>query len=360
MSSRHGLRVALLALLCTVFAVPASWGGDYNLGVYYFPGWTAGAPGLAFRDPWRPIQAYPEREPLLGWYSDSDPKVVSQQIRWMSDYGIKFVAFDFYWKDRAPFLDHTLKVFKKVKTKGQIKYALLWANHFRFEGGQEGFEQLVSYWIREHFSDPDYLKMGGKPVIFVFSVEEFVEMAGLFRTDAEGLVRVIQRAAKSAGFPGVALVASSPGLAHWVRGVAPKAGFSALSAYNYHIGYNGDQSSATAPARSFDELRSAYRVNWKWIVENGPLQFIVPIASGWDDRPWGGKRPAHEQAVPSAKSFEAHLREAKALMDAYPEKTQKTAVICCWNEFGEGSYIEPTKKDGFDKLEKIKSVFGTP
>ena len=35
-------------------------------------------------------------------------------------------------------------------------------------------------------------------------------------------------------------------------------------------------------------------------------------------------------------------------------------VICCWNEFGEGSYIEPTKKDGFSYLEKVKKVFGSP
>jgi hypothetical protein len=33
-------------------------------------------------------------------------------------------------------------------------------------------------------------------------------------------------------------------------------------------------------------------------------------------------------------------------------------VICCWNEFGEGSYIEPTQKNGFSYLEKIKKVFG--
>ena len=42
-----------------------------------------------------------------------------------------------------------------------------------------------------------------------------------------------------------------------------------------------------------------------------------------------------------------------------PEKTMRTVVICCWNEYGEGNYIEPTKKYQFQFLEKVKKTFGT-
>lgn len=334
--------------------------GSYAVGVYYFPGWSEGADGLVHRQPWKPIKGFPEREPKLGWYNDADAAVVKQQIQWMKDYGLKFVVFDTYWKNRAPFLDHTLKVFQRTKKPGHMSYALLWANHFRFEGGQIGFDELVKYWVTQHFADPDYLRIDGKPVLFVFSVEEFVEMGRMFGKTPAELVDRIKKAALAAGLPGVALVASTPGLAHWVKGVAAPAGFSILSAYNYHIGYKGDAATATPPAKSFNDLRRAYRTNWNWILENGSLDYIVPISSGWDDRPWGGKVPGPEQPVASLAMFEEHLKEAKALMDAYPGKTRKMGVICCWNEFGEGSYIEPTKKEGFSRLEKIKAVFGTP
>ena len=44
-------------------------------------------------------------------------------------------------------------------------------------------------------------------------------------------------------------------------------------------------------------------------------------------------------------------------MDAHPRKGRRTGMICCWNEFGEGSYVEPTKRDGFAYLERIRKIF---
>lgn len=358
----RGLCLSWLIAALALFGHAGSHAASpYTLGVYYFPGWTDGPPGPDSKhNPWGPLKHYPEREPLLGWYSDSDDKVIARQVQWMQDYGIKFIVFDSYWKNTSPFLDHTLKVFKRIKKPGQMQYALLWANHFRFEGGIEGYEKLVKYWVSQHFLDPDYLKIDGKPAMFIFSLEEFSEMGKQMKLEPAALVRKIDQAARGAGLPGVHMVAATPGLAHWVRGMAPNAGFSSLSAYNYHIGYKGDPDTATPPAGNFNSLRHAYRTNWNWIIENSALHYIVPISSGWDDRPWGGKSPASEQPRASLQSFEEHLIEAKALMDANPAKTRRMGVICCWNEFGEGSYIEPTKKDGFGQLEKIRKVFGAP
>ena len=51
------------------------------------------------------------------------------------------------------------------------------------------------------------------------------------------------------------------------------------------------------------------------------------------------------------------LRAGKEMLDRYPEKTKRIGIICAWNEFIEGSYIEPTKKWGTQYLEKVKQVF---
>jgi hypothetical protein len=83
------------------------------------------------------------------------------------------------------------------------------------------------------------------------------------------------------------------------------------------------------------------------------------MSVGWDRRPWGGSNPAKlDDSIPTPQEFEAHLLEAKKLMDDNPVKTKKMGIICCWNEFGEGSYLEPTKKFGFSYIEKVKKVFG--
>ncbi|UIF89500.1 glycoside hydrolase family 99-like domain-containing protein [Cupriavidus necator] len=72
----------------------------------------------------------------------------------------------------------------------------------------------------------------------------------------------------------------------------------------------------------------------------------------------GSKDPLHDESISDPDSFEAHLREGAALMEEFPRQTKGVAVICCWNEFGEGSVIEPTTKYNFSYLEKIRSVFG--
>ncbi len=37
---------------------------EYQLGVYYFPGWKAQQPGAPAPQPWQRIKSYPERKPL--------------------------------------------------------------------------------------------------------------------------------------------------------------------------------------------------------------------------------------------------------------------------------------------------------
>jgi hypothetical protein len=51
------------------------------------------------------------------------------------------------------------------------------------------------------------------------------------------------------------------------------------------------------------------------------------------------------------------LSGAKQILDTN-NLMPKILMIEAWNEFGEGSYIEPTKKWGFSYLETIKNVFG--
>lgn len=84
------------------------------------------------------------------------------------------------------------------------------------------------------------------------------------------------------------------------------------------------------------------------------------MTSGWDKRPRGGsKAPLHDDSRSTPGEFRNHLLAARAVIDKYPTLTRRMGVICCWNEYGEGSFIEPTKVDGMKYLEQIRGVFGT-
>lgn len=200
----------------------------------------------------------------------------------------------------------------------------------------------------------------GKPAVFLFSQEQLEENAKKFNYTTSKLLAHANSLAQEAGFKGIYFIGATTAIRYWVNEHGLRSGYSAYSAYNYHRGFSGTYNPLKKPSHSFHELNEAYQQNWDWILENSPLPYILPIISGWDKRPWGGSGdPLHDNSFGTPEEFEMHLIAAKSMLDKYPSKTNRMAIVCCWNEFGEGSYIEPTKKHGFAYLEKIRKVFGS-
>lgn len=328
-------------------------GSAYKIGTFYFPGWKDNQVGAPAKFPWTRIKSYPEREPLLGWYDDGSVAVMEQQLKWMRTYGIDYVVFDWFWNGKGTELDHSIKAYLKTDTKKDVPFALLWSNHMSVPRTKLEFTSMVDYWISQYFNKPEFMKIDGKPVIFIFAHSSFVNQAKQFGETVPSLLAQAEARAKAAGYKGIYFVGGTHVDSSLLK-TAATSGYSALSAYNYH-GRSDDVST------SFEELDSAYQHVWNWILKESSIPYILPMTQGWDKRPWGGSpNPMHDMSGGVLSDFERHLAEARRLMDANPSKTMKTGVICCWNEFGEGSYIEPTKKEAFDYLEKVQKVFGSP
>ena len=73
--------------------------------------------------------------------------------------------------------------------------------------------------------------------------------------------------------------------------------------------------------------------------------------------PWHGtKAIVRKDSTP--EKFAQMLIGAKRLIDSNKVGMPNVIMIEAWNEFGEGAYIEPTKKWGFDYLKTISKVIG--
>ncbi|MCW5625189.1 MAG: glycoside hydrolase family 99-like domain-containing protein [Burkholderiales bacterium] len=366
------VRALRLLLVLPCFVMGLAYGAEtstapdvtpgYSIGVFYFPGWKDDEPGAPAKKPWQRLKAYPSREPLLGWYREGEMSVMEQQIGWMKNYGIDYVVFDWYWSEsKKPYLEHALKTFLKSKKRDGMQFSILWSNHMNVPETEDQFTAMVDYWIAQYFGDSSYLRIQGKPVVFVFSQQNLRDNAKRFGRTTRELFDMAQRKAKEAGYPGIYFVGSAEAVEYWVKDYGPRQGYEAFSAYNYHRGFSGKYLPLRPLAHSYLELDEAYRESWDWILTNSPVPYVVPMTSGWDKRPWGGsKDPWHDNCESTPDQFEAHLRAAKERLDRFPDKTQRLGVICCWNEFGEGSYIEPTKRWRFEYLERVRSVFGGP
>lgn len=329
-----------------------------KIGVYYFPGWLKSdwSPEAS----WASLRPFPDRKPLLGWYDQGSPAVLERQLRWMADHGIDYVAMDWYYEQGAVRLDEGLRAYLAVPQE-RVKLSLLWANHGETTTPAV-FRAVTRTWIERYLSLPRYLTKNGRPVIFIFSYAKFAGDAKASGSSARAYIAAAQAMAREAGLPGLYLVACLDDLSPDQVAAGPLAdGFDAVSGYQFH---RKPQAAAASdpnwsrPTHGWGELAAAYQAQWD-AGSNQPLEMVVPMTSGFDRRPWGGfgADPLHDRSISDDRGFRAHLMAAREAMRRSGRAQSGLGVICCWNEFGEGIFIEPTTRDRFARLEAIRDVF---
>ena len=350
-------------LLCLAFSLNAiAQTAPFKIGVHYFPGWKDNQLGAAYPIPWDKIKPYPEREPLLGWYTDGEASVMNQHLEWMGKYGINFVVFNWFWSaESKPILSHALNAYLQAPSKHGVEFAIMWANHTKYIFSKKQFETMFRFWAQRYMFRSDYLKVDGKPVVFILSADILNKNAVQIGMQPAQLTALADQIFKEAGLPGINFIAGAGARQGGGLDYTRTGGYTGYFAYNYYGPATYRFANGRYLSHSYEEMTESYRDQWKWFLNNDTGTYFLPMTSGWDKRPWGGSKvPEQDNSASTPAAFEKHLLEAKAKMRAYPEKTKGLGLICCWNEFGEGSYIEPTKKYQFQYLESVKKVFGSP
>ncbi len=338
--------VLVVSAVCSTAAV--------DIGVYYYPGWQStyinwkdikGLPGS--RSPGKP---WPDRQPMLGYYPEEEPWVAEKHISWASQYGITFFAYDWYWGNNKPMFDHALKNYLQAGNKSKLKFSLLWAYHTEVLKNKKEFDDMVVYWITNYFNQPTYYRIDAKPVIFIYSYDQLEANAKVFGESTKTLLASANTIAKQRGFKGIYFVVTTNAIPNndlegWLLDI----GFNAYTGWNY-------VESKGARVEDYDVMVDGYLENFSAAAQTAKrLPYIVSASPGWDSRPWSGNT-APLRTNPTPDKFSRMLRGAKQMMDSNV-KTPKIIMIEAWNEFGEGSYIEPTKKLGFSYLEAIRKIF---
>lgn len=342
---RLNLKAGCIAILVSIFIFGlTSYAQDYQIGVFYFPGWAN--LDLPWKYGWEYIKSSPEREPLLGWYPEEEIWVAEKHIEWAAKYGISFFAYDWYWRDKKPFLDHAINNFMKAKNNHLMKFCIMWANHGDTPKDFSEFKNIAKYWTDNYFNHPRYLKIGNAPVVFIFSPSNLERQLG---KDKEA-ISFLKEYATSKGFNGVFIVAITNSIP-----TNPLAEFLKNKGYQAFTGWNYVHGLGRKRVASYDSMVEAYKFMLIKAKDVTALPYIPSASPGWDDRPWKGK-DAVVRTDPTPEKFKDMLLAAKEYLDK--EDEPKIIMIEAWNEFGEGSYIEPTKKWGVKYLETIKEVLG--
>ena len=323
--------------------------GPYEVGVYYFPGWQTARN-------WQPITPFPERRPVLGWYREGDPELADWQIKWAVEHGITFFAYDWYWSRGSRQLELALHDgYFKARYHHLLKFCLLWANHNApGTSSHDDCLAVTRYWIDNYFRRPEHLTVAGKPAVIIFSPHRLTEDLG--SAGVKAAFEAMRAECRKAGLKGLHLIACI-GDAGGARQAAAE-GYDAVTAYNWPGLGMPAGSGMRAP---FEMLLPGYRRQWEHIVEQSPVPLSpLPVCGGWDSRPWHGENNLVRFGR-TPELFRRHLLDARSMLEAKDRRKDAGNLILieAWNEWGEGSYIEPHQEYGFGYLDAIRDVFTT-
>lgn len=338
--------------------VPAST-SKYTLWTHYCPLWKHGT-----HYGWKAIEPWPERKPVLGCYNEGTPEVADWHIKYWLEHGISAVVYCWYRSNLNGPVQQTLghaihDGLLKAKYLPKIKFAIMWENGCgKGVGSKEDLmENVFPFWLDSYFTNPSYLKVDGKPVLYVWVPPNVTrDLKG--SDNVRATFNEMREKCKQRGLAGLYIVGCvGSGDRSSLERIA-KEGWDSSSAYGN--GWTPPREVKTvgnfvsAPYEGFVEQQERI---WKAKREFGLLPDITAAMMGWDSRPWN--ETSFFWSDNTQEKFRDLCLRAKAVMDAStttgPERN--TLIFCCWNEFGEGHYIEPTRGYGFSYLDVIRDVF---
>jgi len=371
--------------------------GDVQVAVYYFPNW-----GPVSLSEWSVVKAAkPQFEghqqpkvPVWGYQNENDPVVMTQKIDAASDNGIDAFIFDWYYYDEessglagharnwdgSKYLCQALENgFLKADNNDKLKFALMWCNHNLGGAAVKGavrietFEKLMDYVIETYFKHPSYWKIDGCPYFSIYQMNTLLETYDNDLTLLEGGINKFRDKVKAAGFPDLHLNAVLWGLKETFldEGIR-RLNINSTTSYVWihHIAlrdFPTTQYEKVAEAY-FRALKSGGGANGlQTPVHTIPAPYHINATMGWDSSPrcrnspdWMTRRgypfgPVIVNNTPYL--FKKYLAKAKELTMQNPE-SERIITINSWNEWGEGSYLEPEERTGYGYLNAIKEVFG--
>ncbi len=316
---------------------------------------------------------YQPRLPLWGYEMDNDPKVMEKWIEAATSHGVNTFVFDWYWFDGGPFLESTLNDgFLKSKNNSDMNFYIMWANHdvkrnywnvhkfkddtsLLWDGAVDldNFKLIVERVIRQYFNQPNYLKIDGKPVFSVFSVDNLLEGFGGSVEETRKALDYFREEVKKAGFPDLYI--------QWNQGGGSILSEERAAQFSQRIKDMNFDGVALYNMGGTNEDYLIYSDNSMKIRAQMDSVLDVPlfpcVSIGWDDTPRfpakGKKDVVHYHNTPD--SFAALLYRAKKYVDSHPEQP-RLITINAWNEWVEGSYLLPDMQWGYGYLDAVKKV----
>ena len=288
----------------------------------------------------------------LGYYDLSDVESIKKQINLAKAHGIYGFGIYYYWFSGKRLLEKPLDIILK-NIKIEFKFLLIWANEdwTRRWNGYEGTILIKQEYkendmhdfikdIKKYIIDKRYIKINDKPVIGLYEPKKIPNLSNtIFNWRKE---------AKKIGFDDIYIIVC-------------------LNSYSFEEMKNLELFNGVyefSPRDSLQNSAKPYLLYMNTLYKK--IDFIkannnFPLYRGsmleFDNSP----RKKNEYVIYENYSPEQFYMNNKKIIEwtrSRYDKNNRFIFINAWNEWGEGTYLEPDKKYGYTSINSLsKALF---
>lgn len=296
----------------------------------------------------------------LGYYDLRIPEIMEEQARLARSYGVSGFAYYFYWFAGKVLMETPIQQMLD-NPRVDIPFCMIWANEnwTRRWDGQEN-DVLIAQdhslddssamldYLRPFMEDSRYIKIDGKPLFIIYRAAIIPDMAQT--------LEVWRRQARDYGFPGLYIVCAQT----FGHKDPREFGFDAAMEFPPHtvrsddIAHHKDGLDLDFGGSIFDYEQAVANA-----VQQSEEEYkVFPTATlSWDNTARKGKK-ATVYSNFSMKRYSQWLsRNAERVAkDDRLSADEKIMFVNAWNEWAEGTHLEPDQRHGFGYLAATRSV----
>jgi len=267
--------------------------------------------------------------PLIGPYDSNDPDVIEYHVLSAKAAGINGFVIDWYLPESIT--DISMRELSRIAAKYRFEFAACYEEKAAFPGYRNPVTRAdavklavddFSYILDQYGSKESYLKIGGKPAVFMFvGYGEFCGQSAVFN------------------YMELAEVREKVKNQDWIlfrQNLDPVFWKSARGSFEWV----GDDAYHEWFINTAREMKSKQKLDWT----------VLGVSPGFDSSgvsSWG-----HDHKIIPREDGKYYTRQWERAVQANPDMVQ----IITWNDFQEGSVIEPTFEFGNQYLDLTEQM----
>lgn len=300
----------------------------------------------------------------VGYYDLNDINTFERQIYLAKHYGVTGFCFHYYWFSGKQIMEKPLQLFLKHKEL-DMQFCIHWANEnwtALWDGGENEmmFKQELEESDDDKFmqdvlpfmKDTRYMKIDGKPILIIYRANIWSQQRVV------KLLENFRRCAQKAGFPDLYIMLTN---AREFEEDVEEWGADALVEFPPHV--VGTMMEAYRPkgyinpyfygwiksAQSFIEHKS-------YFIKHKSKKFFRSALTAWDNTARKATSGSSIYVGLNPQTFKTWISDIINESKKIHSADENIVFINSWNEWAEGSHLEPDMKYGYAYLQALKDA----